>query len=73
MFDNSVKFIPNEIDTGKTKSGFYSPGIAYDSKKLGWEKTANWDAKDVEGIWANLETRSGGEMDPSLEEKLAKE
>jgi hypothetical protein len=56
MFDNSIKLIPDDIDTS-TPSGYHSPGIRYDPDEEGWEKSDNWDSKDSVGVWGDLGTR----------------
>jgi hypothetical protein len=62
-FDNSVKFVPNEIDTTNTTPGalpadYYAPGRANIG---GWNQTPNWDSPSPFGVWGALGTRGAGD------------
>jgi prepilin-type N-terminal cleavage/methylation domain-containing protein len=63
-FDNSVKFIPNEIDTsnsqpGATAADYIAPGRANTS--AGWDQTTNWNSPSPFGVWGALGTRGAGD------------
>jgi hypothetical protein len=60
-FDNSVKFVPNEIDTtnvtpGATVAEYYAPG-----RQHGTAQTPNWDSPSPFGVWGALGTRGAGD------------
>ncbi len=60
LFDNSVKFLQNEIDTannaaGATVADYYAPGV------VGNNKTPNWTGPSPFGAWGALGSSSGGE------------
>jgi prepilin-type N-terminal cleavage/methylation domain-containing protein len=62
-FDNSVKFIPNEIDTsnsqpGATPADYYAPGRRDSS---GWDQTVNWNSPSPFGVWGAMGTRGAGD------------
>jgi len=64
-FDNSIKFVPNEIDTTNSNPGalptdYTSPGRFISSGV--WDQTANWNSPSVFGVWGALGTR-GAEDD----------
>ncbi len=70
MFDNAVKFIPNEIDTTNSSpsptantTDYYAPGRADIS---GWRQTENWASASPFGAWGAMGTRGVGEPAPSL-------
>jgi prepilin-type N-terminal cleavage/methylation domain-containing protein len=59
-FDNSVKFIPNEIDTTNTQPGalatdYYAPG------RNGTNQTTNWNSPSPFGVWGAMGTRGAGD------------
>ncbi len=59
-FDNSVKFVPNEIDTtntapGSTAADYYAPGRA------GSLQTLNWNSPSPFGVWGALGTRGSAD------------
>jgi len=59
-FDNSIKFVPNEIDTTNTAPGalpldYYAPG------RQGNNQTANWNSPSPFGVWGALGTRGAGD------------
>ncbi len=63
MFDNAVRFIPNEIDTTNSDpsptantTDYYAPGF------LGGVRTPNWTSPSPFGTWGAMGTRSGGEQ-----------
>ncbi len=58
--DNSVKFIPNEIDTtnttpGATAANYTAPG------RNGNNQTQNWNSPSPFGVWGALGTRGSGD------------
>jgi prepilin-type N-terminal cleavage/methylation domain-containing protein len=60
-FDNSVKFIPNEIDTtntmpGATAADYYAPG-----RQNNAGQTRNWDSPSPFGVWGAMGTRGSGD------------
>ena len=60
-FDNSIKFIPNEIDTTNTAPGagvadYYAPG-----RQSGTGQTRNWNSPSPFGVWGALGTRGAGD------------
>jgi hypothetical protein len=60
-FDNSVKFVPNEIDTSYSGTGlatveYYSPG----RDPWGFQ-TPNWNSTSPFGVWGALGTRGSGD------------
>jgi len=62
-FDNSIKFVPNEIDNsnsqpGATVADYYSPGRA---NVGGWTQTLNWNSPSPFGVWGALGTRGAGD------------
>ncbi len=62
-FDNSVKFIPNEIDTTNTAAGatvadYYAPGRTTSN---GGGQTANWNSPSPFGVWGALGTRGSAD------------
>ncbi len=62
-FDNSVKFVPNEIDTTNTTPGalaadYYAPGR---DNIGGWNQTPNWNSPSPFGVWGALGTRGAGD------------
>jgi prepilin-type N-terminal cleavage/methylation domain-containing protein len=64
MFDNSVKFIPNEIDTsnsqpGATAADYVAPGRVNTSS--GWDQTTNWNSPSPFGAWGAMGTRGAGD------------
>jgi prepilin-type N-terminal cleavage/methylation domain-containing protein len=59
-FDNSVKFVPNEIDTtntapGATPADYTAPG------RNGNNQTANWNSPSPFGVWGALGTRGSAD------------
>jgi len=59
-FDNSVKFVPNEIDTtnptpGETVADYYAPG------RTAQGQTRNWNNPSPFGVWGALGTRGAGD------------
>ncbi len=59
-FDNSVKFVPNEIDTtnaspGATAGDYYAPG------RIGNQQTPNWNSPSPFGVWGALGTRGSAD------------
>jgi prepilin-type N-terminal cleavage/methylation domain-containing protein len=63
MFDNAVRFIPNEIDTTNNDvsptantTDYYSPG-----RLDGNQVTPNWAGPSPFGAWGAMGTRGGGE------------
>jgi prepilin-type N-terminal cleavage/methylation domain-containing protein len=63
-FDNSIKFIPNEIDTsnsqpGATAADYVAPGRANTSS--GWDQTTNWNSPSPFGAWGAMGTRGSGD------------
>jgi hypothetical protein len=59
-FDNSVKFMPNEIDTtnttpGATAANYTAPG------RNGTTQTQNWNSPSPFGVWGALGTRGSGD------------
>jgi prepilin-type N-terminal cleavage/methylation domain-containing protein len=59
-FDNSVKFIPNEIDTtnptpGATPADYVAPG------RNGNNQTTNWNSPSPFGVWGALGTSGSGD------------
>ncbi len=59
-FDNSVKFVPNEIDTTNTSPGagnadYYAPG------RSGSGQTPNWNSPSPFGVWGALGTRGAAD------------
>jgi hypothetical protein len=60
-FDNSVKFVPNEIDTTNTAPGalatdYYAPG-----RQNGTGQTTNWNSPSPFGVWGALGTRGSAD------------
>ncbi len=60
-FDNSVKFVPNEIDTtntapGATPADYYAPG-----RQNGTGQTPNWNSPSPFGVWGALGTRGSAD------------
>jgi prepilin-type N-terminal cleavage/methylation domain-containing protein len=60
-FDNSVKFIPNEIDTTNTAPGslatdYYAPG-----RTGAAGQTPNWNSPSPFGVWGAMGTRGVGD------------
>jgi len=63
-FDNSIKFVPNEVDTsnsnpGATATDYYAPGRAAVSGV--WNQTTNWNSASPFGVWGALGTRGAGD------------
>ena len=63
-FDNSVKFVPNEIDTTNSEPGatplmYIAPGRAAISGA--WVQTNNWNSPSPFGVWGALGTRGAGD------------
>jgi prepilin-type N-terminal cleavage/methylation domain-containing protein len=63
MFDNAVRFIPNEVDTTNNDvsttantTDYYSPG-----RIDGNQVTPNWSGPSPFGTWGAMGTRGGGE------------
>ncbi|MCY2976356.1 MAG: DUF1559 domain-containing protein [Planctomycetota bacterium] len=59
-FDNSIKFIPNEIDTTNTNPGagpadYYAPG------RSGNLQTLNWNSPSPFGVWGAMGTSGSGD------------
>jgi len=59
-FDNSVKFVPNEVDTTDTTPGanvgtYYAPG------RNGNIQTPNWNSPSPFGVWGALGTRGSAD------------
>jgi len=59
-FDNSIKFVPNEVDTTNTNPGatpldYYAPG------RLGNLQTLNWNSPSPFGVWGALGTRGSAD------------
>jgi type II secretory pathway pseudopilin PulG len=70
MFDNAVKFIPNEIDTTNPSTSpnantteYYAPGRADIG---GWRQTENWSGPSPFGVWGAMGTRGAGEPAPAV-------
>jgi prepilin-type N-terminal cleavage/methylation domain-containing protein len=68
MFDNAVRFIPNEIDTTNNDvsptantTDYYSPG-----RIDGNQVTPNWSGPSPFGAWGAMGTRGGGEPAPEM-------
>ncbi len=68
MFDNAVRFIPNEIDTtnrdvaaAANTTEYYSPG-----RIDGANVTPNWSAPSPFGTWGAMGTRGAGEPAPEM-------
>jgi hypothetical protein len=68
MFDNAVRFIPNEIDTtnndvspNANTTEYYSPG-----RIDGNQVTPNWSSPSPFGAWGAMGTRGGGEPAPEM-------
>jgi len=64
-FDNSVKFVPNEIDTSNSQPGalpinYVPPGRAWNGSNA-WDQTANWNSASPFGVWGALGTRGAGD------------
>jgi len=64
-FDNSVKFVPNEIDTSNSQPGalpadYYPPGRAWNGSNA-WDQTINWNSPSPFGVWGALGTRGVGD------------
>jgi hypothetical protein len=62
-FDNSIKFIPNEIDTtnttpGATAATYYAPGRTTSG---GGGQTPNWNSPSPFGVWGALGTRGSAD------------
>jgi len=62
-FDNSVKFIPNEIDTtntapGATPATYFAPGRTTAS---GGGQTPNWNSPSPFGVWGAMGTRGSAD------------
>jgi len=62
-FDNSIKFIPNEIDTtnttpGATAATYYAPGRTTSG---GGGQTLNWNSPSPFGVWGALGTRGSAD------------
>jgi hypothetical protein len=60
-FDNSVKFIPNEIDTtnaspGASAANYYAPG-----RQNATAQTPNWNSPSPFGVWGALGTRGSAD------------
>ena len=58
---NSVKFVPNEIDTtnttpGATAAEYYAPG-----RQNATAQTPNWNSPSPFGVWGALGTRGSGD------------
>jgi len=63
-FDNSIKFVPNEIDTTNSEPGatplmYIAPGRAIVSNA--WVQTDNWNSPSPFGVWGALGTRGAGD------------
>jgi prepilin-type N-terminal cleavage/methylation domain-containing protein len=59
-FDNSVKFVPNEVDTTNTTPGanagtYYAPG------RTAQGQTPNWNSPSPFGVWGALGTRGSAD------------
>ena len=59
-FDNSVKFVPNEVDTTNTTplanaTTYFAPG------RSGNNQTPNWNSPSPFGVWGALGTRGAGD------------
>ncbi len=66
MFDNAVRFIPNEIDTQNSddsEQAYYTPGIAFDEDDKEWHKTENWRKPSPFGVWGEMGTIAGQQED----------
>jgi hypothetical protein len=64
MFDNAVRFVPNEINTTNTDASatanttdYYSPGRINAANV-----TANWSSPSPFGVWGAMGTRGAGEV-----------
>ncbi len=62
-FDNSVKFVPNEIDTtntapGATAADYYAPGRTTSAPA---SQTLNWNSPSPFGVWGALGTRGSAD------------
>jgi len=66
-FDNSIKFIPNEVDTTNTTPGLlpaaYTNPTAPGRAVVGtvWIQTENWNSPSPFGVWGALGTRGSGD------------
>ena len=65
-FDNSIKFVPNEIDTsnsapGATPVDYYAPGRLGPPTISTWDQTGNWNSPSPFGVWGALGTRGAGD------------
>ncbi len=67
MFDNAVRFIPNEIDTTNSDpsgtantTDYYAPGY------MGGNRTPNWTSPSPFGTWGAMGSRGAGEPAPDM-------
>jgi len=65
-FDNSVKFIPNEIDTANATPtalpiDYYAPGRNQNTSTWAMEQTTNWASPTPFGTWGAMGTRGAGD------------
>jgi len=63
-FDNSVKFVPNEVDTtnsnpGSTIADYIAP--ARNAVSGAWDQSVNWNSPSPFGVWGALGTRGAGD------------
>jgi len=66
LFDNAVKFIPNEIYTGNfypisVPADYYAPGRNQNTSTRAFESTINWSSPTPFGTWGDMGTRGQGD------------
>jgi Protein of unknown function (DUF1559) len=67
MFDNAVRFIPNEIDnqnSNDSERAYYAPGIHYEEGSDKWQTTENWDKPSPFGVWGAMGTIASEDEPP---------
>jgi len=69
MFDNAVRFIPNEIDTTNNdpsptanSTDYYAPGFFDPPGTAPPVRTPNWTSPSPFGTWGAMGSRGGGEL-----------
>jgi len=60
-FDNSVKFIPNEIDTTNTNPGATALNYTSPGRTAGGNQTADWNSPSPFGVWGAMGTAGSGD------------
>jgi len=63
-FDNSVKFVPNEIDTANSNPGALPADYVAPCRGVVsgvWDQTTNWNSPSPFGVWGALGTRGAGD------------